>query len=98
MAERTLCVKCLAQGGPQARRAAVLHSGSPHSVPADLPQVLVGGRYVTVLLDPHSYDTVVWESRSKLDFHAYAVFLMERIFDVQLPHYSPSDEKAKMKP
>ncbi|XP_007936621.1 prostacyclin synthase [Orycteropus afer afer] len=64
----------------------------------DIFTVLVGGRYVTVLLDPHSYDTVVWESRTKLDFHAYAVFLMERIFDVQLPHYNPSDEKAKMKP
>ncbi|XP_025787971.1 prostacyclin synthase [Puma concolor] len=64
----------------------------------DIFTVLVGGRYVTVLLDPHSYDTVVWEPRTKLDFHAYAVFLMERIFDLQLPHYSPSDEKAKMKP
>ncbi|KAM9589472.1 prostacyclin synthase [Trichechus inunguis] len=64
----------------------------------DIFTVLVGGRYVTVLLDPHSYDTVVWESRTKLDFHAYAVFLMERIFDVQLPHYNPSDEKARMKP
>ncbi|XP_004687104.1 PREDICTED: prostacyclin synthase [Condylura cristata] len=64
----------------------------------DIFTVLVGGRYVTVLLDPHSYDTVVWEPRTKLDFHAYAVFLMERIFDVLLPHYSPGDEKAKMKP
>ncbi|XP_062060324.1 prostacyclin synthase isoform X3 [Lepus europaeus] len=64
----------------------------------DIFTVLLGGRYVTVLLDPHSYDTVVWESRAKLDFHAYALFLMERIFDVQLPHYSPSDEKARMRP
>ncbi|XP_001098575.3 prostacyclin synthase isoform X1 [Macaca thibetana thibetana] len=64
----------------------------------DIFTILVGGRYVTVLLDPHSYDAVVWESRTRLDFHAYAVFLMERIFDVQLPHYSPSDEKARMKP
>ncbi|XP_036682127.1 prostacyclin synthase [Balaenoptera musculus] len=64
----------------------------------DIFTVLVGGRYVTVLLDPHSYDMVVWEPRTRLDFHAYAVFLMERIFDVQLPHYSPSDEKSKMKP
>ncbi|OWK03059.1 PTGIS, partial [Cervus elaphus hippelaphus] len=64
----------------------------------DIFTVLVGGRHVTVLLDPHSYDAVVWEPRSKLDFHAYAVFLMERIFDVQLPHYNPGDEKSKMKP
>ncbi|KAM7237721.1 hypothetical protein CapIbe_011965 [Capra ibex] len=64
----------------------------------DIFTVLVGGRYITVLLDPHSYDAVVWEPRSRLDFHAYAVFLMERIFDVQLPHYNPGDEKSKMKP
>ncbi|XP_048205563.1 prostacyclin synthase [Perognathus longimembris pacificus] len=64
----------------------------------DIFTVLVGGRYVTVLLDPHSYDAVVWEPRTRLDFHTYAVFLMERIFDVQLPHYNPSDEKARMKP
>nr|XP_004663931.1 prostacyclin synthase [Jaculus jaculus] len=64
----------------------------------DVFTVLVGGRYVTVLLDPHSYDTVVWESRTRLDFHPYAIFLMERIFDVQLPHFSPSEEKARMKP
>ncbi|KAG8519606.1 Prostacyclin synthase [Galemys pyrenaicus] len=64
----------------------------------DIFTVLVGGKYVTVLLDPHSYDNVVWEPRAKLDFHTYAVFLMERIFDVQLPHYNPGDEKAKMKP
>lgn len=58
----------------------------------------MGGKYVTVLLDPHSYDSVVWESHSKLDFHAYALHLMDRIFDVKLPHYSPSEEKAKLKP
>ncbi|TEA34732.1 hypothetical protein DBR06_SOUSAS20210020, partial [Sousa chinensis] len=46
----------------------------------DIFTVLVGGRYATVLLDPHSYDMVVWEPRTRLDFHAYAVFLMERIF------------------
>uniref|UniRef100_A0A8C9C595 Prostacyclin synthase n=1 Tax=Phocoena sinus TaxID=42100 RepID=A0A8C9C595_PHOSS len=64
----------------------------------DVFTVLVGGRYATVLLDPHSHDMVVWEPRTRLDFHVYAVFLMERIFDAQLPHYSPSDEKSKMKP
>nr|XP_054111423.1 prostacyclin synthase isoform X1 [Callithrix jacchus] len=64
----------------------------------DIFTILVGGRYITVLLDPHSYDAVVWEPHTRFDFHAYAVFLMERIFDVQLPHYSPSDEKARMKP
>ncbi|XP_033622979.1 prostacyclin synthase [Fukomys damarensis] len=64
----------------------------------DIFTVLVAGRYVTVLLDPHSYDKVMWEPRTRLDFHAYAASLMERIFDLQLPHYDPSNEKAKMKP
>lgn len=81
---------------PSFLSTAAVHRGAHCNLPTS--QVLVGGRYVTVLLDPHSYDSVVWESRTKLDFHAYAVFLMERIFDVQLPHYNPSDEKAKMKP
>ncbi|CAO2577618.1 Prostacyclin synthase [Lemmus lemmus] len=64
----------------------------------DIFTVLVGGRYVTVLLDPRSYDAVVWESRMRLDFHPYAIFLMERIFDLQLPNFNPSEEKARMKP
>lgn len=64
----------------------------------DIFTVLVGGRYVTVLLDPHSYDTVVWDLRTRLDFHPYAIFLMERIFDLQLPNFNPSEEKARMKP
>uniref|UniRef100_A0A8C9PAM8 Prostacyclin synthase n=1 Tax=Spermophilus dauricus TaxID=99837 RepID=A0A8C9PAM8_SPEDA len=64
----------------------------------DIFTVLVGGRHVTVLLDPHSYERVAWEPRSRLDFHSYATFLMERIFDVQLPHYSPTEEKARMRP
>ncbi|XP_054995339.1 prostacyclin synthase [Sorex araneus] len=64
----------------------------------DIFTVLVGGRYVTVLLDPHSYDSVVWEPRSRLDFHPYALLLMERIFDVRLPDHVPGEEKAKLKP
>ncbi|XP_036608237.1 prostacyclin synthase [Trichosurus vulpecula] len=64
----------------------------------DIFTVLVAGRFITVLLDPHSYDAVVWESSSKLDFHKYAIFLMEKIFDVQLANYDPGLEKAKIKP
>ncbi|KAM4830137.1 prostacyclin synthase [Urocitellus parryii] len=64
----------------------------------DIFTVLVGGRHVTVLLDPHSYERVAWEPRARLDFHSYATFLMERIFDVQLPHHSPTEEKARMRP
>ncbi|XP_074066320.1 prostacyclin synthase [Macrotis lagotis] len=64
----------------------------------DIFTVCVAGRFITVLLDPHSYDTVVWESSSKLDFHKYAIYLMEKIFNVQLANYDPGLEKAKMKP
>ena len=60
----------------------MLHTAMLLAPSPPAPQVLVGGRYITVLLDPHSYDAVVWEPRSRLDFHAYAIFLMERISEV----------------
>lgn len=63
----------------------------------DIFTVHVAGKYVTVLLDPHSYDAVVWESCGKLDFNEYAKVLMERMFGVQLPNYDPATEKALMK-
>ncbi|XP_075032517.1 prostacyclin synthase [Mixophyes fleayi] len=56
--------------------------------------VQVAGRFITVLLDPHSYDNVVLESKDKLDFGKYAKILMERMFDVRLPDYDMSTEKA----
>ncbi|XP_029990750.1 prostacyclin synthase [Sphaeramia orbicularis] len=58
--------------------------------------VHVVGRYVTVLLDPHSYDAVIGDSDS-LDFTRYAQVLMDRIFNLQLPHHQPVKEKAIMK-
>ncbi|XP_028262471.1 prostacyclin synthase-like [Parambassis ranga] len=58
--------------------------------------VRAAGRYVTVLLDPHSYDTVIEDSDS-LDFTRYAQVLMERIFNLQLPHHQPAKAKAMMK-
>ncbi|KAJ1123163.1 hypothetical protein NDU88_001636 [Pleurodeles waltl] len=63
----------------------------------DIFTVHVAGKYVTVLLDPHSYDAVVWESCGKLDFNEYAKILMKRMFAVQLPNYDPATEKAMMK-
>ncbi|XP_053572881.1 LOW QUALITY PROTEIN: prostacyclin synthase [Bombina bombina] len=63
----------------------------------DIFTVQAAGKFITVLLDPHSYDTVVWESSSKLDFGKYAKMLMERMFDVTLPDYDPAEEKAMMK-
>ncbi|XP_041639188.1 prostacyclin synthase-like [Cheilinus undulatus] len=62
----------------------------------DIFTVRVAGRYVTVLLDPHSYDTVLKDSDS-LDFSRYAQVLMERIFNLRLPHHQPAKEKATMK-
>ncbi|XP_020497788.1 prostacyclin synthase [Labrus bergylta] len=62
----------------------------------DIFTVRVAGRYVTVLLDPHSFDTVINDSDS-LDFSRYAQVLMERIFNLQLPHQQPAKEKAMMR-
>ncbi len=62
----------------------------------DDAQVRAAGRYVTVLLDPHSYDAVINDSDS-LDFTRYAEVLMERIFDLRLPHHQPAKAKAMMK-
>ncbi|CAN9511706.1 unnamed protein product [Ophioblennius macclurei] len=58
----------------------------------DIFTVRAAGRYVTVLLDPHSYDAVLNDSES-LDFTRYAQVLMERIFNLQLP----LDQHAKAK-
>ncbi|XP_004068519.2 prostacyclin synthase [Oryzias latipes] len=58
--------------------------------------VRAAGRYVTLLLDPHSYDAVIGDSES-LDFTRYAQVLMERIFDLQLPHNQPDKVKEMMK-
>nr|XP_046239779.1 prostacyclin synthase-like [Scatophagus argus] len=57
--------------------------------------VRAAGRYVTVLLDPHSYDAVINDSES-LDFTRYAQVLMERIFDLRLPHHQLVKAKAMM--
>ncbi|XP_077385923.1 prostacyclin synthase-like [Festucalex cinctus] len=62
----------------------------------DIFTVRVVGRYVTVLLDPHSYDCVINDSDS-LDFQRYADVLMERIFKLRLPHVQPAQTKALMK-
>lgn len=59
-------------------------------------QVRAAGRYVTVLLDPHSYDAVMGDSES-LDFTRYAQVLMERIFNLRLSHQQMAKAKAMMK-
>uniref|UniRef100_A0A670IW13 Prostacyclin synthase n=1 Tax=Podarcis muralis TaxID=64176 RepID=A0A670IW13_PODMU len=52
----------------------------------DIYTVQAAGKFVTVLLDPHSYEAVLWESRSKLDFGQYARILMDRMFEVPFLH------------
>ncbi|KAL7985560.1 hypothetical protein Chor_004130 [Crotalus horridus] len=64
----------------------------------DIFTVKVAGKFVTVLLDPHSYDVVLWESCAKLDFGQYAHILMKRMFDVTLPNYDSNEEKAMLRP
>lgn len=59
-------------------------------------QVRVAGRYVTILLDPHSYDSILQDTTS-LDFARYAQVLMDRIFNLRLPNYEPDTEKAIMR-
>lgn len=59
-------------------------------------QVRAAGRYVTVLLDPHSYDEVIGDTES-LDFNRYAQVLMQRIFHLQLPQHRPAKVKDVMK-
>lgn len=58
--------------------------------------VRVAGRYVTVLLDPHSYDLVLNDSEC-LDFTRYAEVLMDRIFQLRLPHHQQSKTKSILK-
>ncbi|KAM4622248.1 prostacyclin synthase [Discoglossus pictus] len=63
----------------------------------DIFTVQAAGHFITVLLDPHSYDAVLWESTTKLDFGKYAKILMERMFDVRLPDYDVAREKAMLR-
>ena len=59
-------------------------------------QVRVAGRYVTVLLDPNSYDAILNDT-SSLDFTGYKHLLMERIFSLKLPTHNTDTERVWMK-
>uniref|UniRef100_A0A665VRY1 Prostacyclin synthase n=1 Tax=Echeneis naucrates TaxID=173247 RepID=A0A665VRY1_ECHNA len=58
--------------------------------------VRAAGRYVTVLLDPHSYDAVINDTDC-LDFTRYAQVLMDRIFNLRLPDHHMDKAKDMMK-
>nr|QLC36651.1 cytochrome P450 8A1 [Kryptolebias hermaphroditus] len=62
----------------------------------DIFTVRVAGHYVTLLLDPHSYDAVIGDPTS-LDFSRYAQVLMRRIFSLELPLEQPAKAKTMMK-
>ncbi|XP_078392846.1 7-alpha-hydroxycholest-4-en-3-one 12-alpha-hydroxylase [Cetorhinus maximus] len=49
----------------------------------DIFTVQLGGRYFTFLMDPLSYGAVVKASRAQLDFEAFAVELVSRVFGYQ---------------
>uniref|UniRef100_A0A4W5LU44 Prostacyclin synthase n=1 Tax=Hucho hucho TaxID=62062 RepID=A0A4W5LU44_9TELE len=61
----------------------------------DIFTVRVCGHYITVLLDPNSYDAVLYDKVS-LDFSRYAQVLMQRIFSLRLPNHNPDTERAWM--
>lgn len=57
-------------------------------------QVFVAGKYVTVLLDSDSYETVLKDEES-LDATGYAKLLMKKIFDLHLPNHNPKSERNR---
>lgn len=46
----------------------------------DIFTVLIGGYYFTFVMDPFCFDSIVKESRSKLDFRTFATKLVMRVF------------------
>ncbi|NWI50363.1 CP8B1 hydroxylase, partial [Calyptomena viridis] len=46
----------------------------------DVFTVLIGGNYFTFVMDPFCFDSIVRESRSKLDFKVFATQLVLRVF------------------
>lgn len=58
-------------------------------------QVRVAGKYVTVLLDPNSFDGVMNDTVC-LDFTRSRNHVIKRIFSLQLPSIKPSAERQWM--
>uniref|UniRef100_A0A667YXE6 Prostacyclin synthase n=1 Tax=Myripristis murdjan TaxID=586833 RepID=A0A667YXE6_9TELE len=61
----------------------------------DIFTVCVAGHYVTVLLDPNSYDSVLYDTKS-LDFTRYKNQIIKRVFSLQLPNTSSTSEREWM--
>ncbi|XP_071383085.1 prostacyclin synthase [Centroberyx affinis] len=61
----------------------------------DIFTVCVAGHYVTVLLDPNSYDSVLYDTVC-LDFTRYKNLLTKKIFSLRLPNTNPRSEREWM--
>ncbi|XP_076123481.1 prostacyclin synthase [Alosa pseudoharengus] len=61
----------------------------------DIFTVRVAGHYVTVLLDPNTYDDLLSDTKA-LDFKRYAQLLMQRMFSLNMPNHDPLTERAWM--
>ncbi|KAG5838303.1 hypothetical protein ANANG_G00222340 [Anguilla anguilla] len=61
----------------------------------DIFTVCVAGHYVTVLLDPSSYDAVLQDTVS-LDFHRYAQVVTQKVFCLRLPSSCAAAQRAWM--
>ena len=59
------------------------------------PQVYVAGQYITVLLDPNSYDDVLYDTDS-FDSRRSKGLLMEKVFSLVLPSDNPEKERKWM--
>lgn len=59
------------------------------------PQVCLAGNYVTVLLDPHSFDAVINDTTA-LDYSLLRDKLLRRIFSLQLSELRPAEERKWM--
>ncbi|CAL8338101.1 unnamed protein product [Merluccius merluccius] len=59
----------------------------------DIFTVRVAGQYITVLLDPNSYDAVLYDTVS-FDSSRKKEALMKKIFSVVLPSFNPDKERA----
>uniref|UniRef100_A0A3Q1GII5 Prostacyclin synthase n=1 Tax=Acanthochromis polyacanthus TaxID=80966 RepID=A0A3Q1GII5_9TELE len=62
----------------------------------DIFTVRVAGHYVTVLLDPNSFDSVLNDTVC-FDFSRIKNQLLKRIFSLQLPNVQPTSERNWMK-
>ncbi|XP_047437949.1 prostacyclin synthase [Mugil cephalus] len=61
----------------------------------DIFTVRVAGLYVTMLLDPHSFDSVLHDTVS-LDFSRIRGQLIKKVFSLQLPSVKPTSERDWM--